>query len=151
MAVTASKYNHTDEWLVNNSIADEASNCYFELLDGTTAFDATHTTLAEVDDSGADEVDGNGWTTGGENLTNVTGIVTATSKVKVTADNLSVTASGGNIAAAAGVVYVDEGGLGSTKTPLVHVDFGETVTANDGTPFIVTWDSNGIIYSTTAA
>ena len=151
MAVTASKYNHTDERVADLSVGDEASNWYVELTDGTTAFNATHTTLAQADDSGADEIDGNGWTTGGENLTSVAATVVNTSYMKITADNVSVTASGGSIAAAAAVVYVDEGGLGTTKTPMVHIDFGETITANDGTPFVITWNASGIIYSTAAA
>ena len=151
MAVTASKYNHTDQKMATLSITDEASNFYFELLDGTTAFDATHTTLASVDDSGADEVDGNGWTTGGENLASVAATVVNTSYVKLDAADIAVTASGGSISAVAGVLYVDEGGLGTTKTPLVHYAFGETITANIGTDFEVNFSTDGILISSAAA
>jgi hypothetical protein len=151
MAVTASIYNHTRDKVSSLSIDDEAANFKFMLLDGTTAFDATHTTIAQVSDSSADEVSGNGWDAGGEAVAGIAVSIVNTSHMKIDGTDMSVTASGGNIAAPAGVLFVDEGGLGSTLTPLVHYDFGETITAGDGTPFLVNWPATGIMNTAAAA
>jgi len=137
MAVTVSRYNHTWQWLTQHSLDDESANLYVMLVDGTTAFSAAHTTLAAATDSGADEIDGNGWTEGGEPLADVAVTIVNTDEAMIDCDDVSVTASGGSIAAPAAIIYCDEGGLGTTKTPLWHYDFGETITANAGTDFEV--------------
>jgi pectate lyase len=144
MAVTRYRYNHTSKLLLDLSMADEASNFYVMLVDGTTAFDATHTTLDLATDSGADEVSGNGWTVGGENLANVDVTTVDTDDAMLDADNIVVTAVGGNIAATDAIVYVDVGGLGTTKYPLWFLDFGETKTATTGNEFKVEWSASGI-------
>lgn len=137
MAVTVSRYNHTFQWLTEHSLSAEAANFKVMLIDGTTAFDATHTTIAAATDAAADEVSGNGWTAGGEALANLAVTVVDTNDAMVDCDDVTVTASGGSIAAPACLIYCDEGGLGTTKTPLWHYAFGETITANAGTDFEV--------------
>jgi hypothetical protein len=144
MAVTVSRYNHTAQKLRDLSFTAEAANFYFELVNGTTPFDATHTTKAQVDNSGADEVSGNGWTAGGENLTSVDVTIVNTNDAMIDAADIVVTATGGSISATDGFIYVDEGGLGSTLTPLWYYDFGETLTATDGNNFTVAFNANGI-------
>ena len=151
MADTISAYNHTRAKLWSLGIEDEAANFYVMLLDGTTAFSATHTSLDETSDTGADEVSGNGWDAGGEPLAGVAVSIVSTSGAKLDAADLSVTATGGHIGPApAAVVYVDEGGLGSTKTPLFHIAFENAKTALSGFPFIITWSASGIASSVPA-
>ena len=145
MAITIVEYNHTTKKLLDLSMVDEAANFYLELLDGTTAFDATHTTKDEVDDTGADEIDGSGWPTGGVNLANVAVTVVDTSTARLDADDVSVTASGGNITGAFGaVVYVNEGDADTTYSPLWHVDFGEEKGAVSGDPFSIAINPAGL-------
>jgi hypothetical protein len=144
MAITRTPYNHTAKLLLDLSLTDEAANFYFMLVDDTTAFDATHTTLAAATDSGADEVSGNGWTVGGENLANLDVTTVDTNDAMIDCDNISVTASGGSISAPRGIIYVDVGGLGTTEYPLWDIDFGETKTATEGNSFQVTLDANGL-------
>jgi len=144
MAVTVSRYNHTWQWLTLRSLADEADNLYFMLVDGTTAFSATHTTLAAATDAGADEIDGNGWTEGGEPLANVAVTIVETNETMIDCDDVGVTAVGGSIAAPAGIIYCNEGGAGTTKTPLWHYDFGETITAVAGVDFEITIPADGL-------
>jgi hypothetical protein len=151
MAATVSAYNHTRKKLFDLSMVDEASNFYLMLVDGTTAFDATHTTLAAATDSEADEIDGNGWTTGGENLASVAVSIVDTNGAMIDCADVTVTASGGSIAAEYAIIYVDEGGAGTTKTPLWFYDFGETITANAGTDFEAPINANGLHRSTAPA
>jgi hypothetical protein len=151
MSTTVSSYNHTRQKLFDLSLTDEAANFYLMLIDGTTAFSAAHTTLAAATDSEADEIDGNGWTTGGENLASVDVTIVDTNGAMIDCANIAVTASGGNIAAQYAIIYVDEGGAGTTKTPLWHYDFGETITANAGTDFEVAINANGLHRSTAPA
>jgi hypothetical protein len=121
------------------------------LLDGTTAFNATHTTVAAASDTANDEVDGNGWTTGGEPIADLAVTVVSTSGAMIDATDISVTATGGDIGpASAALIYVDEGGLGTTLTPLFHVAFDAPKTALSGFPFLIVWNASGIASSVPA-
>jgi hypothetical protein len=145
MADTLSVYNHTAKKLLDLSMVDEAANFYVMLLDNTTEFSAAHTTVAAASDSGNDEVDGNGWTTGGENLENVAVTTVDTNDAMIDCDNVSVTATGGAIGpASAAIVYVDEGNAGTTLSPLFHVLFDSARTATEGNPFNVNIHANGL-------
>lgn len=145
MAITITPYNHTAKKLFDLSMVDEAANFYVMLVDGTTAFDATHTTIAAATDSGADEVSGNGWTAGGENLANVAVTTVTTNDTKIDCDDVAVTATGGAISATDAIIYVDEGGAGTTKSPLWYIDFDGTITAPDGATFNLVIDSDGLL------
>jgi hypothetical protein len=148
MPDTISAYNHTRKKLWDLSLVDEAGNFYVMLLDGTTAFSAAHTTVDQASDTGADEVDGNGWDAGGESIADLAVSIVSTSGAKIDATDISVTATGGDIGpASAALIYVDEGGLGSTKTPLFHLAFDPAKTAALGDPFTIQWDAAGIASS----
>ena len=151
MAVTVSTYNHTAKKLLDLSLVDEAENFYLELLTGDASFLASHTTQAQVDNSGGHEVYGNGWTQGGENLSNVAGTTTTTNDAMLDASDVEVTATGGSVGPAdAALVYVDEGGAGTVLTPLWFIDFGESKTATVGNVFPVIWNASGIAQVTVA-
>lgn len=151
MAVTVSTYNHTAEKLLKLSLTSEAANFYLELLSGDASFLASHTTKAQVDNSGGYEVHGNGWDQGGENLANVAVSTVTTNDGMIDADDVQVTATGGSIGPAdAALVYVDEGGAGTTKSPLWFIDFGESKTATVGNVFPVIWNVSGLAQVTVA-
>ena len=145
MAVTVSYYNHTLTKIQNLDIDANASNFYVELLDSNASFTATDAAKTDVDNAGAYEVSGNGWTAGGENLASVTATTVNTDETKFDAADVVVTASSGNIGPAdAALLYVDEGASGTTLTPLLYIDFGASRTALDGNDFSLLWDADGI-------
>jgi hypothetical protein len=145
MAVTISHYNHTRAKLLDLGVGPEAANFYVELLDGDASFDATDTTKTAVDNAGGYEVHGNGWTEGGENAANVAVTVTATDEAMLDFDDIAVTATGGSIGPAeAALVWLDEGGAGTTKSPLWYVDFGEALTSSVGIDFEFNLAATGI-------
>lgn len=140
MAVTFKFYNHTAKLFANQEI--DVSNLKVMLRNGVT-FDATDTVVADL---GGTEEFGNGWTEGGEPLTNPAITIDGNDAV-LDADNLEVTASGGQISATDGFLIHDDG---VTQLVLVEIDFGETKTSDDGIPYQITWNSQGIIKWTVA-
>lgn len=82
---------------------------------------------------GSYEVSGNGWTPGGETLASVAVTTVTTNDALIDADNVSVTASGGQIGYAYGHVYYDS----LTGRVIKHTDYGEAWRAGDGTPFVI--------------
>lgn len=144
MAVTITPYNHTALQLLDNALSTEAPNFYLALSDGTTAFDAAHTSLSETLGGGVDEVYSNGWPQGGVQLAGFSVATTGTTNATIDADDITVAATGGAISATHAVIYLDVGGAGTTMVPLWHISFGEQITAPDGVDFQVVWDAAGI-------
>lgn len=146
MAVTISLYNGVAAAILNGSL-DAADTYKLELLNNTATFTAANTTKAQVDNTGAYEVYGNGWDQGGETLANVAVTTVTTNDAKFDADDLSVTATGGDIGAAYKALLYN-----STDSSLIaFIDFGEAKTAGVGTNFLVSWNASGIITLTNAA
>jgi hypothetical protein len=132
---TISLYNHTSKLLLERGIGDT----YKVRLVSSGSFDATHTTLAGT---GATEVaNGNGYTTGGATLANITVSTVSTNDAKWDADDVTWNASGGTIEAIGAQIYND---TVTDDPPLAWIDFGETKTAAAGTPFQIAWDAAGI-------
>ena len=142
MAVTVSIYNHTAKLFANKEVTFTTLKAY--LLDGTTAFNATHTTLAQASASGTDQVSGNGWTAGGETLSSVAVTTVTTNDARIDAADISVTATGGAIGPAAACVIYDDTLTSPADGVLFHIDFGANETAGVGTDFNITWSANGI-------
>ena len=144
MSVTVSVYNHTAAKLWDLSVAANAGNFYVALLTNSAVFDAAHTTKSQVDNVGAYEVYGNGWTQGGVALSGVS-VSTSLDVSKLDAAGVSVTASGGSIGPAYNaLLYIDENGAGTTKTPLLFIAFNEAKMASEGNSFNIAWDADGI-------
>lgn len=136
MPVTMSYYNGALASIVQRDVtADTLKIALYSSL----TFDATDTTLAGITGT---QVSGNGYTAGGATLSNVSIATANTNGVRIDADNVSWTASGGALAAVGAVIYND---TATGDVPLVHIDFGETLSAGDGTDFLVTFDAAGII------
>lgn len=134
-------YNHTKQLFANGDVA--IANLKVMLTNGYT-FDAAQTALTQVT---AAEVSGNGWPAGGKAIANAAVTVVTTNDAKLDGDDISVTATGGDIGPADGLVVVDA----TNSRPLFHHAFGSAQTAGDGTPFNITWDAAGIVTWTDAA
>jgi hypothetical protein len=141
-------YNHASRLIFTNGIA--ALGLKLELLSNSASFDATHTTKAQVDNTGAYEVSGNGWAAGGVALANVTVATTTTNDVKVTADAISVTGVGGPVPSAAAYkanLYADS--LGSDP-PIAFITFDSPLQAGEGTNLLLTTPTTGLLTGTVA-
>lgn len=137
---TINLYNHTAKLFANKQVT--LTTLKVQLLNDSATFTASHTALTSVNNSGAYEVDGNGWTTGGETLSGVAVTTVTTNDAKLDADDVSVTASGGAVGPAYKAVIYDD--TDANDAPLAFIDFETSKQADSGTPFNINWDSNGI-------
>ena len=133
-------YNHTPRLFADGAV--DLANLHVILTNGYV-FDATETGLTAVN---AAEVSGNGWPVGGAAITTPAVTTVTSNDAKLDGDDISITATGGDIGPADGLVVVDQ----TNNTPLKHFGFASK-TAGDGTPFNVTWGTAGIITWTNAA
>lgn len=139
MAVTYSAYDHTLKLLVNKEIT--FTTIKVKLLDNTASFTAGQTTVAAVDGSGAKEVSGNGWPSGGPTLASVAVTQVTTNDSMMDADDVSQTASGGSIGPAYAALVYDS----TSNKPLFYIDFGQAQSAGATTDFKIVWDATGLI------
>lgn len=139
MAVTISLYDHTVKLLVNKEVT--LTTLKVKLLDVTATFAQGQTTVASVDGSGAKEVSGNGWTSGGLTLASVAVTQVTTNDAMIDAMDVSQTASGGSIGPAYAALVYDA----TSNKPLIYVDFGQAQSAGNTTDFKIVWDANGIV------
>lgn len=147
MAVTISRYNHTAAKLMGGDV--DLDNLNLMLLNDSASFTASNTTLAQVSNSGTYEVDGSGWTEGGETLASVAVTTVDTDGAMLDAADVSVTATGGAIGPAyKAVIYDDTDG---DDAPLWFIDFDGAQTAGEGTDFKITINASGIFRVTDPA
>lgn len=143
MAVSISLYNHTAKLFADGSNA--AGDTYKVKLLTAATFDASHTTLAAT--GGTETTGANGYTTGGQSLSNVAVTTVSTNDAKFDADDLTWNASGGSISAAYGIIYNDSD---ADDPPLAFIDFDGSQSAGDGTDFKIVWNASGIFTFTVA-
>lgn len=138
MPVTISLYNHTAKRFADgtNAVGDTYK---LKLLTAAT-YNATHETLAAT--GGTESTAGTGYTTGGATLSGVAVEQVTTNDAKWDANDVTLTASGGSIAAAYGIIYND---TDTNDPPVAFIDFDGTQTAGDGTDFKVVWNASGIV------
>jgi hypothetical protein len=141
MAVTSTLYNHSASKFADGSFAE--GDTYFVVLYNSFTPDLTATTKTLVDGDGTEVANGNGYTTGGQNLSSVSVTIVTTNDAKFDADNVSWTASGGDIGPATHAVVFN--GTETNDPPVLVVDFDGAQTAGDGTDFNINWDADGII------
>ncbi|MCW5722439.1 MAG: hypothetical protein KIS86_14970 [Devosia sp.] len=141
MAVVTRLYNSAARRLINQSV--DLDNLKVMLLSNSAAFNAAHTTLeGPAGVANANEVDGNGWTTGGELIENVAVSTITTDDAMIDGDDIVVTAVGGPIGDAfAAVIYDDSD---PNDAPLAFISFGQAVNAGESTDFKFIWPSDGI-------
>lgn len=144
MAVTVSLYNHTAKKFADGTF--NPSDTFKLMLLASGTYDATDAVLADV--AYTEVASGNGYTTGGQALANVTLDIVTTNDAKLDADDVVWMASGGSITASAAILYDDT----DAGDPVVlYIDFGGAQTASDGSDFRIIWNStDGIITWTVA-
>jgi len=141
MAVTVSKYNHTNKKWINGEVTK--TTLRLMLLNNTASFVATHTALNSVAGAGhTKEVYGNGWTQGGETFANVAVTIVNTNQAMLDADDIRKTATGGDIANAYAAVIYDD--TDANDAPLWYIDFGQGETAGQDTDFLYVVNASGI-------
>lgn len=147
MAVTISRYNHTAKLCLNKEIT--YSTLKAMLLSADASFTATNTTLNQVSNSGAYQVSGNGWDSGGETLQSVAITVVDTDGAMLDCADLVITATGGDIGPAYRCVIYDD--THASDAPLWFIDFDEAKTAGVGTDFRITFNASGLFRVTDPA
>jgi hypothetical protein len=144
MAVTANVYNQTASLIAGQGITKTTLKAM--LLTSSASFNAGHTTVDDVAGAltgspavRANEFSGNGWPQGGELLTGVAASTITTNDAKLAANQISVTASGGDIGPARYVLLYDS----TSSKVLVLYDLGQDEHAGDTTDFKFTFDLSG--------
>ena len=132
---TTTRYDHTLKLVGDQSI--DYTNLKVMLLNNHT-FDSTHTTMTNIT---GDEVSGNGWTAGGEAITNAAWTQVNTNDGRLDGDDISVTASGGPIGPANAHVVYDA----TNNLPLIYVAYSGDEEAGKGTDFKVTFANTGLL------
>jgi hypothetical protein len=127
-------YNHTRKLFQNGEV--NITSLKVMLTNGYT-FDPTETTMTAIE---AEEVSGNGWTAGGPTIASATVTVTNTNESKLDGNDISVTATGGDIGPATGMVVYDS----VEDKPLFYFLIDPSQTAGDSTPFLINWNAAGI-------
>lgn len=112
-------------------------NCALFSASTFTHADTAYTT------SGTEVSNGNGYTTGGIDVSTrtISAATVATQLCKITGGSGATTwtSSGAGFSAVAAKLYVSAG------APIAHIDFGGTQTASGGGTFVITWDAtNGV-------
>lgn len=143
MAVSIDVFDHTQQLFLSGALAGDTFG--IKLYSAFT-FTSSDTTVAAVDGAATQLSTANGYTQDAKVLANAAVTTFNTDDVKFDADDPSWTASGGDIGPATYAMIHSVTG----QEPLFYIDFGEAKTANTGTPFIVTFDANGIMTWTVA-
>lgn len=147
MAVTIRGYNHNAARFMSgaNAVGDTYK---VVLLSSSASFVATHTTLAQVTNSGAYEVSGNGWLSGGETLANVAVTTVNTDDAKWDADDLSVLITGGTLTFRH---YVIVNTTDTDSPPLAFIERTADIVFAEDAYGVLMWPENGIINATYTA
>ena len=140
MAVTVTLYDHTRSRFLSG--ANAVGDSYKINLYSVLPTNATATTKAAAESGATQLSTANGYTQDTKTLSNVVATIVSTTNAKFDADDVSWTASGGSIAADFALVYDD---TDTNDPPVLRIDFGGTVTALDGAPFIISWNTSGIL------
>lgn len=107
-------------------------------MSGSYSFVNEHSTKAQVT---ANQIDVPNYVADGITLENVTYTIAASGTGTFDADDVIVTASGGDMSAASAIIYRE----GTGDPLLLQIDFGQTETAGDGTTFQITFNADGIV------
>ena len=139
MAVTVTVYNHTAARFASGANAE--GDTYKMNLYTVLPANLTATTKAAAESGATQLSTANGYTQDAKIITGVAVSIITTNDAMFDANDVSWTPSGGNIAAALGMVYND---TDTNDPPVFRVDFGGTITAVPGVDFVVQWNASGI-------
>jgi hypothetical protein len=140
MPVSVTIYNHTKSRFLSGANSD--ADTYKINLYSTLPENLTATTKAAAESGATQLATANGYTQDAKTLSGVAVSIVTTDDAKFDADDVTWTASGGSIAAAFALVYND---TDTNDPPMFRIDFGGTVTATTGIPFVIAWNASGII------
>lgn len=146
---TAYIYNHTARKVMAGE--NPATDTYKVMLLNSTAiaaFDATDVTLDEVSATGTNEVYGNGWTQGGETISNISINTVTTNDAVMIGDDVYKLISGGDLGPYSGYVVYNDSVSGDP--PIVLVDIETNETTLEGSILRIDFSTNGIISGTVA-
>lgn len=137
----ATLYNHTVHRFVTGLNA--STDTYKVNLYSAFSFDAADTTKAAAETGGTQLPTANGYTQDAKELGSVTLALVTTNDAAFDAADVSWTASGGAIGPARyALIYND---TDADKPPVLYIDFEENKTADNGTPFNITFNASGIV------
>jgi hypothetical protein len=139
MPVSVTVYNHTKARFLSG--ANSESDTYKINLYSTLPENLTATTKAAAESGATQIATANGYTQDTKTLSGVTVTTITTDDARFDADDVTWTASGGNIAAGFALVYND---TDTNDPPVFRINFDGTVTATTGIPFVIAWNSGGI-------
>jgi len=141
MAYSVTLFDHTVIRFLQG--LNSASDVYKINLYSAFTLDPSATTKAAAETGATQLPTSHGYSQDSKALTNVAVEAFTTNDGRFAADNVSWSASGGDIGPASyAMIYND---TDANKPPLLLISFGEAKTANDTTPFNIVWNSNGII------
>lgn len=139
MAITITLYPSFKTKLGQKAIALNADTLKVALFSNSAAYDSAHDEYADL--SANEIANGNGYTTGGLALTNVTWTNNA-GTLTLDADDASWTITGAAVSAYKAAIYDD---TASGKPLLVFIDLGGLNTASPGALFKLPWNASGIL------
>lgn len=125
-------YNHTTLYRSAGNI--NASATFKINLYSVLPFTAVAATKAQAEAGATQIATANGYTQNDKIITGLAFATVNTNDARFTCNQISWTASGGNIAAGFAMIYVDSI---TDDPPLYHYNFEGTVTATDGIPFVI--------------
>ena len=121
--------------------ANAVGDSYGITLYTTLPFIEGATTKSAAEAGATQVATANGYTQNAKLLTGVAVTIEDVFYGTFNADSVIWTATGGSISAGFALLYND---TDTNDPPLAHIDFDGTVTALDGDPFQIIWDSLGI-------
>jgi hypothetical protein len=140
MAITLNVYNHTRLRIVSGLVP--TNHAYRCTLYSTLDFTATATTKFLAESGGTQLPSANGYTQNAQVVAEMNYATQATDGARLSCNNIIWVANGGSIAASAAMIY---NATQSGQPPLFHIDFGETLTALDGEPFVIAINADGLM------
>jgi hypothetical protein len=139
---TINLYNHTVLLIASGQCPD--SDTYkVMLLSVDASFDATHTTLSDISDYGANEVYGNGWPQGGVEIPCQWSINNTSGAKFAPTANVEQAISGGSVGPYS--YYVVYNASKTNSPPLALITLEQARTINDGQDLDIVWNWSGLI------
>lgn len=135
---TENRYNNFMTEVGKNNVNLESGVFKVVLVNGYT-YSAAHTSFTS-DIEGSELSTGNGYTAGGEEITNISwGYDSGNGRTVFDGDNISWTATGGDLGPSTGAVII------TGDQPVMYIDFEGPQTAVEGAQFIIRFSDTGII------
>lgn len=136
---TISVYNKFKLYMGDGTIDLDTDQFKIALMDSNHSYVSTHTDWSQVS---TNEISaGNGYTGGGQVLTNVSWTETG-GTATFDADSVTWTATGGALGPAAFAVIYDD--TATDDKLICSIDFEGSQSAGEGTEFRITFNANGI-------